>query len=306
MRTALSPTGVARPLILLLIVGQFAWAYQAAGRESGRELDPGILPEEKSAGEAASLIAMQLSATGPRQLQAEPQFFESESAVEEALSFSSQSAQSGGQYWPAAPTPIPVSRAVQGEAQVETQSGSREVASKDRKDSQRAEVEGALRNTPLLDVSQEGVLDASPIRRLVIPALELDAEVVEAPFVERTWDISELGGKIAWLSGTAWPSMEGNTALAGHITARGIGEGPFRYLHRLRPGDFVSVITEKYEYVYRVREQVVVNIEDVHILAPTSSPQLTLLTCTNWDKKLLQYRNRRAVFADLVRVVRLD
>jgi sortase A len=144
------------------------------------------------------------------------------------------------------------------------------------------------------------------MRRLVIPALELDTKVVEAPFVDRTWDISELGGKIAWLAGTAWPSQAGNTALAGHITARGIGEGPFRYLHRLKTGDEVRIYTAAYAYIYRVREQVVVKIEDVHVLAPTEHPQLTLLTCTNWDEKLLEYRNRRVVFADLVRVVPVD
>jgi sortase A len=165
-----------------------------------------------------------------------------------------------------------------------------------------AEPQAGPRELPLPDGLSAGVLDASPVRRLVIPALKLDVEVVDAPFVDRTWDISELGGKVAWLTGTSWPGQMGNTALAGHITARRIGEGPFRYLHRLRAGDPVYVYTADYLYTYRVREQVVVKIEDVHVLAPTDSPQLTLLTCTDWDEKLSTYRNRRVVFADLVSV----
>jgi LPXTG-site transpeptidase (sortase) family protein len=142
--------------------------------------------------------------------------------------------------------------------------------------------------------------DTSPINRLVIPALEVDSMVHFIPFEDRTWDIQGLGLDIAWLGDTSSPGLGSNTVLAGHITVLYLGNGPFRYLYRLKPGDLVYVYTDWNVYTYSIREQKVVRENDSSVVGPTDRSQVTLLTCTGWDEEALQYTDRRAVFADLV------
>jgi sortase (surface protein transpeptidase) len=55
-------------------------------------------------------------------------------------------------------------------------------------------------------------------------------------------------------------------------------------------------------YTYVVRSQVLVSQSDVYVTAPTSRPQLTLLTCSNWDAGSMAYEKRRVVFAELAKV----
>jgi len=141
--------------------------------------------------------------------------------------------------------------------------------------------------------------DTSPVVRLVIPALSVDAEVKYVPFDEETWLISGLKQEIAWLGNSSWPGLGGNTALAGHVTVRGIGNGPFRYLDQLKTGDTLKVYTERAIYTYRVREQIVVGENDLWIVESTATSQLTLITCTDWNKDFQTYLKRLVVFADL-------
>ena len=144
--------------------------------------------------------------------------------------------------------------------------------------------------------------DTSLVQRLVIPALQVDSQVIFYPLKDGTWDITGLRDNIAWLGDTSWPGLGGNTVLAGHIMVRYIGQGPFRRLDKLAPGDRVIVHTEQNIYTYRVRAQMRVNIEDVYVTNPTENPQLTLLTCSNWDEESESYRQRLVVFADLEKV----
>jgi LPXTG-site transpeptidase (sortase) family protein len=143
--------------------------------------------------------------------------------------------------------------------------------------------------------------DTSPVVRLVIPSLSVDAIVKYVPYddASMTWLIDGLREEVAWLGNTSWPGLGGNTVLAGHITVRGLGNGPFRYLDNINPGDEVTVYTESNKYTYKVREQVVVNETDMGVVLPTVGTQLTLITCTGWDDVLDVYRFRRVVFADL-------
>jgi LPXTG-site transpeptidase (sortase) family protein len=152
-------------------------------------------------------------------------------------------------------------------------------------------------------VYREGsALDASPVTRLVIPALKVDADVRFTPFENETWEVGDLGLDIAWLGNTSSPGLGSNTVLAGHVTALYLGNGPFRYLARLQPGNLVYVHTEWKLYTYSVREQAVVKPNDSRVVGATEDNQLTLITCTGWNDEDRQYINRRAVFADLVSV----
>ena len=159
--------------------------------------------------------------------------------------------------------------------------------------------------SPVVQKTQESGSppDTSPIVRLVIPGLSVDAIVKYVPYDEATmtWLIDGLREEIAWLGNTSWPGLGGNTVMAGHITVRGLGDGPFRFLENVAPGDQVTLYTEANKYTYRVREQVVVNETDLGVTLPTVGTQLTLITCTGWDDELDIYRFRRVVFADLVK-----
>lgn len=144
-------------------------------------------------------------------------------------------------------------------------------------------------------------LDTSEVWRLVIPSLQVDAVVKYFPLQDGIWDINGLKDHVAWLGGTSGPGLGSNTVLAGHIMVRNIGRGPFRFLDRLKPGETVVVYTEQNVYTYRVREQVLVDEDDVSVAGATDHAQITLLTCSNWDEENENYLKRRAVFADLVK-----
>ena len=145
--------------------------------------------------------------------------------------------------------------------------------------------------------------DISPVVRLVIPELSVDAIVKYVPYDDTTmtWLIDGLREEVAWLGNTSWPGLGANTVLAGHITVRGLGNGPFRYLEDVAQGDSVTLYTEENKYTYQVREQLVVNETDMGVVLPTVGTQLTLITCTGWDDELDIYRFRRVVMADLVK-----
>jgi LPXTG-site transpeptidase (sortase) family protein len=144
--------------------------------------------------------------------------------------------------------------------------------------------------------------DASAIERILIPALGVDTIVKYVPYDGFSWKIAGLHQEVAWMGETSWPGLGGNTALAGHITLRDGGNGPFRYLEDIIPGDQVTLFTEKNIYTYQVREQRVVAQTDLSVVRPTDGTQLTLITCAGWDQTLRYYQDRLVVVADLVKV----
>jgi len=143
--------------------------------------------------------------------------------------------------------------------------------------------------------------DTSAVVRIVIPALFLDTEVKYVPYDGFTWMISGLRQEIAWMGNTSWPGLGGNTGLAGHITVAGMGDGPFRHLDELPNGELVLLYTEKNIYTYQVRESRVTNGGDMTVTFATENPQISLITCIDWDEETRTYLDRLVVIADLVR-----
>lgn len=156
-----------------------------------------------------------------------------------------------------------------------------------------------LEGTP---VEGEDQPDTSPVVRLVIPALAVDAEVKYVPFDGLTWLIQGLRQEVAWMGNTSWPGLGGNTGLAGHISLREGANGPFADLAKLPLGAEVFLHTEQNVYRYSVREQRLVAETDLSVIAPSEQPQLTLVTCEGWDEAMNIYLLRRVVFADLASV----
>jgi LPXTG-site transpeptidase (sortase) family protein len=144
--------------------------------------------------------------------------------------------------------------------------------------------------------------DISPIVRIAIPALVLDTRVAYVPWDGFTWWITGLREEVAWLGNTSWPGLGGNTALAGHVTVRGLGDGPFRHLDELPAGETVYLYTEQNVYTYQVRGTVIVEEGDLTVTNPTENAQIALITCVEWSDELQMYLRRLVVFADLIDV----
>lgn len=143
--------------------------------------------------------------------------------------------------------------------------------------------------------------DTSAVVRIVIPALFLDTEVKYVPYDGYSWMISGLRQEIAWMGNTSWPGLGGNTGLAGHVTVAGMGDGPFRHLDELPNGELVLLYTEKSIYTYQVRESRVTDGGDMSVTLATVNPQISMITCIDWDEESHTYLNRLVVIADLVR-----
>ena len=145
--------------------------------------------------------------------------------------------------------------------------------------------------------------DEDPIareyERLIIPTLKVNTKVVLKPYSELSWDLTTLGQDIAVLDDIPGQSTENNIIFAGHVTVRNGSNGPFRYLWKLNPGEKIILHDDQFVYTYIVRDQVLVYPEDISVLADTSHPQLTLITCHTWDEETLSYLRRLVVSADL-------
>ncbi len=137
---------------------------------------------------------------------------------------------------------------------------------------------------------------------LYIPSLGVHTNIIEAPFVGRQWDISQLDEEVAHLEGTASPGEQNNVVLAGHVTILGAGWGPFQELDSLSAGDRVFVEWGDTLYIYEVSEQRLVTPGDTRPVFPTGDARLTLITCANWDEAVDTYTHRVIVIARLVAV----
>jgi LPXTG-site transpeptidase (sortase) family protein len=158
--------------------------------------------------------------------------------------------------------------------------------------------------TPAITVTPmpgEQTPDTSPVVRIAIPAILLDTEVKYVPYDGVTWLITGLREEVAWMGNTSWPGLGSNTSLAGHVTVAGLGDGPFRHLDELTTGEIVILYTERNIYTYAVRERRVTDDGDMSVTKASDNPQITLITCLNWDQESRTYLNRLVVFADLIR-----
>jgi LPXTG-site transpeptidase (sortase) family protein len=150
---------------------------------------------------------------------------------------------------------------------------------------------------------EEKVPDTSPIRWMSIPSLGMaNAKVAYVPFEGNTWLIEGLREEIAWMGDTSWPGLGGNTGLAAHVTVRGLGNGPFRYISDLVSGDAIVLYTEKNIYTYAVQDKKVVADTDLSVIEQEGDARVTLITCINWSEELHDYLDRLVVTANLVKV----
>jgi len=106
--------------------------------------------------------------------------------------------------------------------------------------------------------------------RIQIPALDLDAPIVQGD----GWEQLKKG--VAQHIGSANPGENGNVVLSAHNDV--FGE-LFRYLDRLKPGNQVIIYTNQNVYTYRVTGTQIVEPTQVEVMAQTSQPIVTLISC---------------------------
>jgi sortase A len=106
--------------------------------------------------------------------------------------------------------------------------------------------------------------------RIVIPAINVDALVVEGD----TWEQLKLG--VGHHIGSADPGERGNMVLSAHDDIYG---EIFRRLPDLELGDEVIVYAGEQPYRYVVKAKQIVEPTEVHVLASTTRPAATLISC---------------------------
>lgn len=107
-------------------------------------------------------------------------------------------------------------------------------------------------------------------QRIVIPAIAVDAPVVEGD----DWESLKKGA--GHHIGSANPGERSNSIISAHNDIYG---EIFRRLPEVRVGDEIFVHTPTQIYRYVVRQTRIIEPTEVSVMAPTSSPVLTLISC---------------------------
>lgn len=129
-------------------------------------------------------------------------------------------------------------------------------------------------------------VNITPIALLEIPKINLKVAVAEGT----TDDI--ISQAVGHFKGTAKPGEVGNFALVGH---RNFTTGEFFLkIDKLKPGDDIIVTTVDKTYNYKITGQETVNPQDVHVLNPTKTPTITLITCSLSGKQRLVVKGELA------------
>lgn len=105
------------------------------------------------------------------------------------------------------------------------------------------------------------------LTRLTIPAIKLDAVVVEG--VNR----KDLLMGPGHLPDTPEPGQTGNAVISAHRDTF------FRHIHELKKGDYIVVQRAGRQFRYEVTGKKILQPDDVWVTKPTPDSQLTLLTC---------------------------
>ncbi len=107
-------------------------------------------------------------------------------------------------------------------------------------------------------------------QRIVIPSIGVDAPVVAGD------DPESLKKGAGHHIGSANPGERGNVVISAHNDIYG---EIFRRLPDLELGEVIEVHTETQVYRYVAQQQRIILPTEVSVMAPTSSPVLTLISC---------------------------
>lgn len=129
--------------------------------------------------------------------------------------------------------------------------------------------------------------------RIVIPRINQNVPVIgvrNENLVNRRWEQLEkdiqkaLRSGVVHYPGTALPGDNGNVVVTGHSSYYAWDPGRFKdvfaLLHDVKLGDKIVVYFGQKKFIYEVDKIKIVYPKDVDVLGPTTTEQLTLITCT--------------------------
>jgi LPXTG-site transpeptidase (sortase) family protein len=153
-------------------------------------------------------------------------------------------------------------------------------------------------------------ISASPITRMSVPAINLDAPVLQVGWMQnpvtalQEWTVARYAVGHHYLSGL--PGEGTNIVFSSHVAGYG---KLFANLDKLLPGELITLYEGDIEHSYTVTSQVLIpaegptpeeQIANLKLLDPTNHEQLTLITCwpaTGPDK----YSQRLVVIAEPIK-----
>jgi sortase A len=124
-------------------------------------------------------------------------------------------------------------------------------------------------------VTPTGKARFAPPTRLLIPKIGLDLPIEEVTINLGNWQVADYA--VGHHQGTANAGDSSNMVLAGHRDIRG---SVFLKLNELQTGDEIKVFSSVGVYRYIVTETFEVSPNEISVLAPSSEPIATLITCT--------------------------
>lgn len=136
--------------------------------------------------------------------------------------------------------------------------------------------------------------------KIIIPKINVDAPLVFPQTADNNIILEAIKNGVAHYPGTAMPGQAGNVFLTGHSSYYWWSGGKyntiFASLDKLQPNDLVYVYHDGKEYVYKVRDSIMVLPTQTEVLKPTTGAVLSLMTCVPVGTNL----KRLIVRADLI------
>jgi LPXTG-site transpeptidase (sortase) family protein len=145
-----------------------------------------------------------------------------------------------------------------------------------------------------------------PNGRLTIPQLNINAPIVTIPIHQQTWDVTQLGHNIGWLTQTGThPGDDLAMVFAGHMTFSidtTLDQGAFAELQYATYGTEIIYQTADEAVVYTVNKISRVPPDAIEELFLSDGNSILLITCTDWQSASRTYENRLIVRATRVEV----
>ena len=137
-----------------------------------------------------------------------------------------------------------------------------------------------------------------------IPTLGINFPIVGVSITDNTWDLAWLQNSVAYLEGSAYPTLSGNTVLTAHVTDANNNLGPFSDIKGMKKGQYVKLHAYGQVYVYQVQENRKISPLNIStVFKHEDYDWVTLVTCEDYDAKTGTYKYRRMVRAVLISVI---
>lgn len=131
-------------------------------------------------------------------------------------------------------------------------------------------------------VTASAVISADPT--ITIPKINVSAPVVYQSSIQEAAVLKSLQDGVVHYGTSVVPGQNGNMVIVGHSSNDWWETGNYKFvfvlLDKLVVGDQYSINYQSHKYVYQVTAVKVVEPTDLSVLAPTSTPTATLITCT--------------------------